>query len=99
MPDIIDPNSIATALFLATLVNRLVAMLVTPLFERRGWDKKYVLYVAVLLGVAIAFAFNADLFTIAINHYVGVTVTGVVVGGGANLIHDLLDKPQAAIPQ
>ena len=42
-------------------------------------------------GILLAFAFNLNAFeTLGIqgNHYVGVVLTGIVISGGSNLVHD-----------
>lgn len=44
-----------------------------------------------LSGILLAFAFNLNAFeTLGIegNHYVGIVLTGIVISGGSNLVHD-----------
>jgi len=76
------------------LANRLVAMLVLPLFEKFELDKFWLMYVAwAFSGVLVAFS-QVNLFAAYIpNAIVGLVLTAVVAGGGANLLHDLTDKP------
>lgn len=74
------------------LANRLVEMLVTPLFEKYHLDRFWLMYVAwVFSGVLVAFS-QVNLFAAYIpNAIVGLVLTAVVAGGGANLLHDLTD--------
>ena len=95
---IIDGQAVATALALAGLINRIVAMAVTPIFDARKWDKTYILYVAIGLGVLAAFAFSVNILTAPVNPYVGTVVTGVLMGGGASWIHDLTDNQPSQQP-
>lgn len=75
------------------LANRLVAMLVAPLFEKYGWDKFWIMYIAwAVSGVLVAFT-RLNLFAAFIpSEVVGMVLTAVVAGGGANLLHDLTDR-------
>lgn len=75
------------------LANRLVAMLVVPLFEKYGWDKFWVMYIAwIVSGILVAFT-KVNLFAAVIpNEAIGMVLTAVVAGGGANLLHDLTDR-------
>ncbi len=91
MTDLFNASAAAVAVALAGVLNRLVAMAVTPLFEKFKWDKTYILYVAIVLGVLTAFGFQVDLFNPPVNAVVGTLVTGILMGGGANFIHDILD--------
>lgn len=77
------------------LANRLVEMLIKPLFEKYGLDKFWLMYVAwVLAGVLVAFT-QLNLFAAFIpNPLVGMILTAVVAGGGANILHDLTDSPR-----
>ena len=76
------------------LANRLVDMLITPLFEKYGLDKFWLKYVAWgVSGVLVAFS-QVNLFVDYIpNVTVGLVLTAIVAGGGANLLHDQTDKP------
>ena len=76
------------------LANRLVDMLFLPLFEKYNLDKFWLMYVAwVLAGVLVAFT-QLNLFVAFIpNPLIGMILTAVVAGGGANLLHDLTDSP------
>ena len=75
------------------LANRLVEALVTPLFEKYNLDKFWLLYVAwAVSGVLVAFT-QVNLFAEYIpNHTIGLVLTAIVAGGGANLLHNLTDK-------
>lgn len=92
--------ALVIALFLATVANRLVEGLVTPLFVRQGWDKFFLLYVSWAVGAALVLASGVNLFVAYIpSPAVGLILTALVAGGGANLLHDLFDKPELALLQ
>lgn len=80
------------------LANRLVDMLALPLFEKYNLDKFWLMYVAwALAGVLVAFT-QLNLFVAFIpNPIIGMILTAVVAGGGANLLHDLTDKSSAGL--
>jgi len=90
----LDEKVLGVVLGFMVLANRLVAMLVTPLFEKYGLDKFWLMYIAwVLAGVFVAFT-GVNLFEMFIpDPLTGKILTAIVAGGGANLLHDLTDKP------
>ena len=62
-----------------------------------GGDKKTGItqLVTIAVGVAIAFAFNADLFVplgLTVNHYIGMVLTGIIMSRGSNYVSDLISK-------
>lgn len=62
-----------------------------------GGDKKTAVtqLVTIAVGVAIAFAFNADLFVplgLTVNHYIGMVLTGIIMSRGSNYVSDLISK-------
>lgn len=83
------------ASFLALLVERLVELLVKPAMPY-AW-RKYIPHTAVAIGALIALAFGVDLLTplavglgLAVPYpLAGAALTGAVIGGGSNLLHDL----------
>ena len=51
--------------------------------------------VTIVVGVALAFAFNADMFIplgLTVNHYIGMVLTGIVMSRGSNYVSDLIGK-------
>jgi len=80
------------------LANRLVAMLIKPLFVKYDLDSFWLAYIAwAASGVLVAFT-KANLFVNYIpNQTIGMILTAIVAGGGANLLHDLTDKPDQAL--
>ena len=76
------------------LANRLVAALVTPLFERYGWDHFALMYIAWAIAGVFVWLSGVNLFTAYIpDVLIGKILTAVVAGGGSNLLHDLVDRP------
>jgi len=89
-----DIVTLGVVIGMMVLANRLVAALVTPLFDKYGWDKFWLMYPAwVLAGVFVWFT-GLNLFAAYIpNELIGKILTAIVAGGGSNLLHDLTDKP------
>lgn len=76
------------------LANRLVAALITPVFDKYGWDKFWLMFVS--WAIAGVFVWLADINLFAAyfpSDLVGKILTAIVAGGGSNLLHDLTDKP------
>ena len=83
---------ITAAAFLSMLNNRLVEVILKPLLSlaRPRLSKDLLLYISIITGIGMAFYSNTNL----LEHYfhppiVGIIVTGIIIGGGSNLIHDL----------
>ena len=91
-----DVVTLGIVIGMMVLANRLVAALVTPLFEKYGWDKFWLMFVSWALSGVFVWLTGVNLFAAYIpNVLVGKILTAVVAGGGANLLHDLTDKPDA----
>jgi uncharacterized membrane protein HdeD (DUF308 family) len=51
--------------------------------------------ITIVIGVGLAFAFNADMFVslgLTVNHYIGMMLTGIVMSRGSNYVSDLIGK-------
>lgn len=80
------------------LSNRLVAALVTPIFDKYNLEKFWLMYVSWVLAGVLVFLADANLFEAYIaNPMIGKVLTAVVAGGGANLLHDLTDQASELI--
>jgi hypothetical protein len=80
------------------LANRLVAMLITPIFDKYEWDKFWLMYVAWVFSGALVFLADVNLFAEFIpNILIGKLLTSIIAGGGANLLHDLTDQGSAIV--
>ena len=60
-------------------------------------DKKTAItqIVTIVVGIALAFAFNANMFVplgLTVNNYVGMVLTGIVMSRGSNYVSDLIGK-------
>lgn len=87
-------ETVVTAAFMVTVAERLVAGLITPLWERFKWDKFYLMYVGWAMGGILVSFSQVNIFANYIpNPTIGLVLTAVVSGGGANLLHDLFDNP------
>lgn len=86
---------LSAALFMALVLERLVELLVKPLIPDNL--AQVTPYLTGGLGVLAAFAFSIDLITPTLEAFdvtpavswAGTLLTGLVLGGGSNLIHDL----------
>lgn len=88
-----DLATLGVVIGMMVLANRLVEMLVTPLFEKYNWDKFWLMYPAWILSGVFVWVTGLSLFTAFIpNELIGKILTAIVAGGGANLLHDLTDK-------
>jgi hypothetical protein len=60
-------------------------------------------YVACIAGIALAFAYRADLLLWfgfpAYHPAIGMALTGILIGRGSNYMHDLVDRYFAPIPK
>ena len=91
-----DIATLGIVIGMMVLANRLVAALVTPIFEKYGLDKFWLMFVSWALSGVFVWLTGVNLFAAYIsNVLVGKVLTAVVAGGGANLLHDLTDKPDA----
>ena len=76
------------------LANRLVEMLIKPLFERFNLDRFWLMYVSWVVSGVLVYFTEVNLFAAYIpNAIVGLVLTAIVSGGGANMLHDLTDPP------
>jgi len=86
------PLTIAQILILATITEAVTEYL----FSSIPTLDKYIKYFAVLVGVVIAFSFNADLFAsiglTAVVPVVSKTLTGILISRGAGVVNDLLSS-------
>lgn len=89
-------DALTQAIFLATVNNRLIEYFVSPLFEAYWPDgRRWLLYVAALTGGLLSFLAGIDLLAAAgvdLGQPANLIVSAVIVGGGANLIHDVLSE-------
>lgn len=90
----LDPGAVALALLLAVINNRIVAFLAEPVRKRYpGLDLWWMVYVSLATGFVLAWFSGANILAgVVPNGLVGAIVTGLLVGGGASLIHDVTDK-------
>ena len=87
-----DIATLGIVIGMMVLANRLVAALVTPIFDKYGWDKFWLMFVSWALSGVFVWLTGVNLFAAYIpNALVGKVLTAVVAGGGANLLHDLTD--------
>ena len=89
-----DIVTLGVVIGMMVLANRLVAALVTPLWDKYGWDKFWLMYPAWILAGVLVWLTGVNLFAAYIpNELIGKVLTAIVAGGGSNLLHDLTDKP------
>ena len=94
-----DIVTLGVVIGMMVLANRLVAALVTPLFDKYGWDKFWLMYPAWILAGVLVWLTGVNLFAAYIpNELIGKVLTAIVAGGGSNLLHDLTDKTDSLLP-
>ena len=89
--------NVAIIIAVAILIEGLVeyGKNITDMFY--GGEKKTAItqIVTIIVGIALAFAFNADMFVplgLTVNHYIGMVLTGIVMSRGSNYVSDLIGK-------
>lgn len=93
--DITQPNTLALALALALANNRIIEYFVAPICDKLEMDRFWLLYISALTGFALALLARADLFTPGLfDPFVSRILSGIVIAGGSNLIHDIIGSPQ-----
>jgi len=87
-----DVVTLGVVIGMMVLANRLVASLVTPLFEKYGWDKFWLMFVSWAIAGVLVWLSGVNLFAAYFpSVLVGKVLTAIVAGGGGNLLHDLTD--------
>ncbi len=93
-----DVNLLGIVIGMMVIANRLIATLVTPIFDKYELDKFWLAYPAWILSGVFVWLTGVNLFALIIpNPLIGKILTAIVAGGGSNLLHDLTDKPDNLI--
>lgn len=89
---IFNVEQLAAAIGLAVLTERLVAYFVRPLFDTYKVERyPWLMYVGLVVGLVIGLLSNVNAFGDLFAPLVGRILTAVLIGGGSNLIHDVVD--------
>jgi len=87
-----DVVTLGIVIGMMVLANRLVAALITPIFDKYGWDKFWLMFVSWAIAGVLVWLSGVNLFAAYFpSEIVGKVLTAVVAGGGGNLLHDLTD--------
>ena len=87
----IDLITFGYVVALSVVANRLVEGLIVPIFDKYELDKFWLMYVAWLVAGVIVWLAQINLFIeIFPSQLVGLLLTAICAGGGANLLHDLV---------
>jgi hypothetical protein len=90
----INLSVVALAVFLAVVNERLIEWFVNPIFVKLEWDTFFLTYVALATGAALSVATGANaLNPEKIPALVGTILTALFVGGGSNLLHQIVPQP------
>lgn len=89
--------SIAVIIAVAVLIEGLVEYGKTIIDMATEGEKRKVLIqvITIAIGIILAFAFDADMFIplgLAVNHYIGMVLTGIVMSRGSNYVSDLISN-------
>jgi hypothetical protein len=89
-----DVTVLGIVVGMMVLANRLVAALITPIFDKYELDHFWLMFVAWIISGVFVWLTGVNLFAPYIpNALIGQILTAIVAGGGGNLLHDLTDKP------
>jgi len=86
---------IAGAVVLATLVEGLVEYFVVPLLVKVK-ATEYARYVALVVGIGVCIGYGVDILEAILGFtspvlYLGMVLSGTIVGRGANYVNDFID--------
>lgn len=89
--------NIAVIIAVAVLIEGLVEYGKTIIDMATDGEKRKVLIqvITIVIGILLAFAFDADMFIplgLAVNHYIGMVLTGIVMSRGSNYVSDLISN-------
>jgi hypothetical protein len=95
-------TAITGILILAALTEALVEYLIAPLAdnltppEQDHWRELGMRYIATMVAIALCFTYRADLFAllgiVSAWPWVGYLLTGLIIGRGANWVHDFAGR-------
>jgi hypothetical protein len=93
MPDILNAQTVAIIMFLALANNRIVEYFAVPLFDHFQLNRKWLMYVSAVTGLALGMLVKAELFNGNLfDPIVARIIMAVLIAGGSNLIADLINK-------
>ncbi len=93
-----DVTILGVVIGFMVLANRLVAALITPIFDKYALDKFWIMFVSWILAGVLVWLANINLFAAYFpSELVGKVLTAIVAGGGANLLHDLSQTSSISI--
>lgn len=89
--------NIALIVAVAVLIEGLVeyGKTIADMFDSGEKRIALIQVITIVIGVGLAFAFDADMFIplgLAVNHYIGMVLTGIVMSRGSNYVSDLIGK-------
>jgi len=89
-----DVTVLGIVIGMMVLANRLVAALITPIFDKYELDHFWLMFVAWIISGVLVWLTGVNLFAPYIpDALIGQVLTAIVAGGGGNLLHDLTDEP------
>jgi hypothetical protein len=89
MPDLLRPDALPIALALAIITERTVEYFASPIWEHFKLNRAWLMYVAAIAGITLSVLAQVNMFGEYLPGPVGIALTGILVGGGSNLIHDV----------
>lgn len=88
-----EAQVLAVVFGMAALAKGLIDALVAPVFEKYQLDTFWIMYIAWLVSGALVWFTGVNLFAEYIpTPVVGLILTAIVGGVGANVLHDISDK-------
>ena len=90
-------QTLTFAVFLAIVNERIVELFINPPFEKFKIDTMWLRYVALVTGLGLTIIAQVNLFELFpgwMPGWPGVILSGILVGGGSNLIHTIFNRAE-----
>ena len=98
--DLRDDGNVGLAFFLAFVAEVLVEHLVAKPLEAAApyTPRWWLIYVSLVVGAVLGWFFEANVFAVlAIPALVGCVLTALLIGGGTQVLHKVVNKAQAPV--
>ncbi len=93
MESLVNGEMLIKLLAVAVIANRFVAALFDPIIEHFKWDRKWLMYIAWVIAGLLSWALKVNVFINSVESpVIGIILTAIFAGGGANIFHDGTDS-------
>ena len=85
---------LGVAVMASFVIMKLIEAIVSPLWDRLGWDRFWLLYVGLAIGAGVGWFTGLNCFPVfAESPLLGRVLTTLVIGLGPSFIYDIVDGP------